>query len=320
MLDMKELGILEFKKKLLYEVVGVSAQAVYKYVKRSAMQLKYYLELRILVIEYQRTHPGAGLRRVYDQLSPSGIGRDKFIAQMQQMGLGYERIKNPKKTTIPGFLRFPNLIKGMLVWRSNQIWQTDITYFEIGLKTYYIIFLIDVYSKYIKAYKVSETMHAYHNLVCLKQAIKANKDDIQGLIHHSDRGAQFTSIEYINELLENDIRISMASKGQDNAYAERINGTIKNEYLVYRDIKSFKQLKRWTKQAVVHYNTVRYHGNLPKSMTPSDFENKLLSLSYQERPKVIVYADGNKAIREDFVFLNSLTKKDRQDHVCPMKL
>jgi len=112
----------------------------------------------------------------------------------------------------------------------------------------------------------------------------------------------------------------MAGKGQDNAYAERINGTIKNEYLVYREIKNYSQLSRWTKQAVLHYNTVRQHSYLPKGMTPESFTEKLVSLDYQERPKVIVYTDGNSAIREDQVFLNSITKKDRQAHICPIKL
>lgn len=263
-------------------------------------------------------HPGSGLRKVYTQLKPSGIGRDRFIAAMQSMGMQLVAKVNQKRTTIPGHLQFPNLIKGLLVYRENHVWQSDITYYSINLETYYLIFIIDIYTKLIVGYKASSSMHAYHNLVCLKKAIKENVRNIKGLIHHSDRGVQFTSIEYIEKLVTNDIRISMASKGQDNAYAERINRTIKEEYLRYRKITTFAQLKRWTKQAVQHYNEIRLHKNLPQGMTPKDFKEKLVYLSYQERPKVIVYADGNKAIREDKVFLNSLAKKDRQDHICPI--
>jgi transposase InsO family protein len=298
----------------------LSEQAISQYAKRQSLKMSYYLELRCLVLEYRKSHPGSGLRRIYDQLSPSGVGRDRFIQTMQDMGMDLRRKKNSRRTTIPGFLRFPNLIQGMLVWRENQVWQTDITYYTIRLDTYYLIFIIDVYTKYIKSYKVSKSLHAYHNLNCLSQAIKANKANVKGLIHHSDRGVQFTSIEYLELLMNNDIHISMGEKGQDNAYAERINGTIKNEYLNYRKIESFDQLKRWTKQAVFHYNTVRHHKHLPKGMSPTDFTEKLLTLSYQERPKVIIYADGNNAIREDYVFLNSITKKDRQAHICPIKV
>ena len=298
--------MLSFVSRVLYDVVGVSEQSVSQQMRRRLEKLNQYITLRLLVLEYRRSHPGSGLRRIYEQLSPPGIGRDRFIDQMGLLGLELEGKRNLKKTTIPGFLRFPNLISGMLVWRENQVWQTDITYYCVKLETYYLIFIIDVYTKYIKSYKVSESLHAYHNLVCLKKAIKENRGKIKGLIHHSDRGAQFTSIEYLNLLMDNDIKVSMAGKGQDNAYAERINGTIKNEYLRYRKIENFVQLKRWTKQAVLHYNTIRYHKHLPKGMSPSDFEEKLVSLTYQERPKVIVYADGNKAIREDHVFLLSL--------------
>ncbi len=198
------------------------------------------------------------------------------------------------------------------------MWQTDITYFFIGLDTYYLIFIIDVYTKVIKAHKASASLHAYHNLVCLKQAIKATKN-IKELIHHSDRGCQFTSLEYLNTLHSHKISISMSEKGQDNAYAERVNGIIKNEYLRLREIKSYRSLIRWTNQAVKHYNTIRIHRNLPNKQSPIDFSEKLVLLSYQERPKVIIYADGNKAIREDKVFLNSFSKKDLQAHNCPIK-
>lgn len=317
---MKALGIIDIVFRLLYDVAGTSEQAVSQHRKSTQKKYRYYLELRSLVEQYRKSHPGSGLRRIYDQLGPLGIGRDRFITSMKAMGMQLFVKPNRKRTTIPGFLRFPNLIKGLLVWRENHVWQTDITYFTVRLETYYLIFIIDIYTKFIKSFKVSRSLHAYNNLACLKQAIKNNRGRLKMLIHHSDRGSQFTSIEYLNALMDNGIKISMAGKGQDNAYAERINGTIKNEYLEYREIKNYSQLLRWTKQAVLHYNTVRQHSYLPKGMTPESFTEKLVSLDYQERPKVIVYTDGNSAVREDNVFLNSITKKDRQAHICPIKL
>ena len=318
MRGLKRLGIIKFVSRHLYDISGTSEQSVSQHVKRLEAKLRLYVSLRTRVKEYRQSHPGIGLRKLYDQLNPEGIGRDKFIDVMQTMGMQLAYKRNPQKTTIPGFLRFANKIKGILIWKENQVWQTDITYYPIRLETYYIIFIIDIYTKYIKSYKVSKSMHAYHNVECLRQAIKES-GKIDGLIHHSDCGAQFTSIDYLNLLTDNAITISMGVKGQDNAYAERINGIIKNEYLKYRKIETYKQLKRWTKQAVQHYNTIRIHRNLPKGMSSKKFKEKLLSLTDQERPKVIVYADGNSAARKDPVFLSSLTKKDLQDHICPIK-
>ena len=80
--------------------------------------------------EYRQSHPGIGLRKLYDQLNPEGIGRDKFIDVMQTMVMQLAYKRNAQKTPIPGFLRFPNKIKGILIWKENQVWQTGKTYLE----------------------------------------------------------------------------------------------------------------------------------------------------------------------------------------------
>src|SRR5690554_7345423 len=82
-------------------------------------------------------------------------------------------------------------------------------------------------------------------------------------------------------------------KDQDNAYAERINGTIKNEYLQRWNIMDFKDLRRCLKKAVNHYNSKRIHNNLINDYSPLEFKEKLVNLSPQERPTEIIYAEGN---------------------------
>ena len=130
MRGLKCLGIIKFVSRHLYDVSGTSEQSVSQHVKRLEAKLRLYVSLRRRVKEYRQSHPGIGLRKLYDQLNPEGIGRDKFIDVMQTMGMQLAYKRNPQKTTIPGFLRFPNKIKGILIWKENQVWQTGKTYLE----------------------------------------------------------------------------------------------------------------------------------------------------------------------------------------------
>lgn len=116
------------------------------------------------------------------------------------------------------------------------------------------------------------------------------------MIHHSDRGSQYGSKAYVKILNDSGIKISMGLKAQDNAYAERINGTIKNEYLKLWNINDYKDLKIKTRKAVKHYNTKRGHSNLPNDFSPNQFEKLLLNLSIQERPTVIIKSRWHRAI------------------------
>jgi len=317
----KELGLVSYSLRALYKVVGVTEQSVSQHRARTKARYEHILRINEQVIAYKNEHPGCGRRKLYYQINPDGIGRDSFIQILRQLGFGANRKRNVFRTTIPGYINYPNYIEGLLVARINHVWQSDITWFILGKEHYYLIFIIDVYSKAIVGHAVSKTMHARNNLKCLKKALRSRKITRQTrMIHHSDRGSQFSSIAYTSELLKKNIRISMGIKGQDNAYAERINGTIKNEYLHFRTIENFTSLQRWTKQAVDHYNEKRIHDHLPGKMSPNMFEEKLLNLSHQERPKVIIYADGNKAIKEDQDLLSSLTKKGLQDHICPIEV
>jgi len=305
----------------LYTIIGTTEQAVSQQRKRTEFEIEKHNRIHDLVLEYRDRHPGCGIYKMYRHLCPLGLGRDKFVCLMSSWGLSHQKPSRPKVTTIPGFLRFPNLIEGMLIYEINRVWQTDITYFCIGLTYYYLIFIIDVYSQIIVGYKVSESMHAIHNLQCLRGAIKKRKiKKRDNLIHHSDRGAQFTSKEYLSVLYKNDIKISMGLKGQDNAYGERINGIIKNEYLNYRTIKTYSELKKWTKQAVLHYNTCRINCKQLNNLSPKIFEEKLLNLSYQNRPKVVMFSKGNYTAKKDESFLNAIPKEERQPYMCPLKL
>jgi len=276
-------------------MLGISKQAVYQYFNRKDKFYAKVEELIVLVDELRSEHPGCGLEKMYYTLRPDFMGRDRFIEVFTGLGYGVKKIKNYIKTTIPTHLTYPNLIEGMRIIRPNQVWQTDITYFYLNGDFYYIVFIIDVYTRQIIGYHVSYNMRVESNIKALKMALKQGnkKKSLYGLIHHSDRGSQYGAKVYLNLLKRYGISVSMGLKGQENAYAERVNGIIKNEYLKRWDIKSYADLKQKLKQAVDHYNEKRIHYSLPDKLTPNKFERLLKTLYSMERPAVNIYSENN---------------------------
>jgi len=299
-------------------MLGITKQAVYQHKQREDQFDLKLSDLLVQVDELKKEHPGCGVEKMYKTLKPDFIGRDKFIEIFMGLGFRVKKIKNYIRTTIPTHLKYPNLIEGMVVYKPNQVWQSDITYFHLNGRFYYIVFILDVYTRKIVGYKVSDNMRAESNITALKQAIKSENTCLKGLIHHSDRGSQYVDKGYLKQLKNNGIIVSMGLKAQDNAYAERINGTIKNEYLKRWKINSFSDLKRKLNKAVKHYNQKRTHSSLPKDLSPVNFEKSLLSLYSQIRPKVIIYAEGKDKTLEPSRLLSFRPEKELQANNCPM--
>lgn len=302
----------------IYQVAGISKQA---YHQQKAKEERIDILLSDLigqVDEIRKSHPGCGLDKLYRSLQPDWIGRDRFITTFQQLGYSVVKKKNFQRTTIPTHIKFPNLISGMLVRDPDTVWQTDITYYYVVERFYYIVFIIDIYTKIIKGYAVSDHLRAEANIAALKMAFAASDDNLSRLIHHSDKGSQYVNLEYQKLLTDKEIAISMGLCAQDNPYAERINGTIKNEYLKFKSITSFKDLKKEVEKAVYHYNHHRIHNHLPLNLSPVNFKKYLLNLSDQDRPMVIVYAEGNFKIREASSLSYFRPRKEPQVHDCPI--
>lgn len=252
----------------LYKSIGISKQAVYQYAKRQVIFDKKIIALLEEVTLLRLEHPGCGVEKMYYTLQPDFIGRDKFIALMMQLGYRVKRKKNYRRTTIASKLYYPNLIQGLKVYKANTVWQSDITYIDVKGIFYYAVFIVDVYTKELVGYAVSDHMRATANVKALQMALKTHGSPE---IHHSDRGSQYIYKEYISLLNKNNIKISMCTSAQDNAYAERINRTIKEEYLCYWKPKTFKQLKSMIKKAVNHYNTKRVHNSINR-LTPNQIK------------------------------------------------
>jgi transposase InsO family protein len=252
--------------------MGVSKQAVWAHFGREQADLALLGKIIKQVDKHRAKHPGCGLEKLYWQIQPEGIGRDKFCAWLGDLGYGVVRPKNKMRTTFPAHKVFDNLIEGRVVSGPGQVWQSDITYIKVGGTFYYLTFIIDVYSRRIVGYATSKDLRAEANLRALKQALtNCSEGQLKGLVHHSDRGSQYTDGRYLALLRSYNICISMGKVATDNAYAERINGTIKNEYLLPKQPDNFRQLKRLAKQAVTDYNTIRLHQSLGRQ-SPLSYE------------------------------------------------
>lgn len=269
----------------LYKAIGITKQAVHKYAKNQVVYDDQMSHLIVRADKLRAEHPGCGVEKMYYSLNPDFLGRDKFIGEFMELGYRLKRKKNYRRTTIGSLIYKPNLIKGLVVNEPSMVWQSDITYIPVGDRHYYAVFIIDVYTKEVVGYSVSDHMRASANIKALHMALKKRPSP---QIHHSDRGSQYVSKVYTNILKNNGTQISMGLTAQENAYAERINRTIKEEYLEYGWIRTFGQLNVALRKAVNHYNNSRPHNNLNK-LSPVKFIEHWETLPKEQRPMFTIF-------------------------------
>lgn len=300
--------------------MGVSKQSVHQSKQR---QLAFDRELALLVVladELKEEHPGCGVEKMYYTLQPQFMGRDKFCEIFLSLGYGVKRMRNYAKTTVRGTTYYPNLIEGVIVTRPFQVIQSDITYFRLNDVHYYMVFIIDVYSRLIVGYNVGNHLRAEANARALKMALDRMDYPPWELIHHSDKGSQYGSRLYEGMLENANIHPSMGNAAWENPYAERINGIIKNEFLKRWTIKDLKQLCKKTDQAVHYYNNKRKHRAFKMRYTPEEFYQKQLTLDQASRPKVYIYADDKptSVLKSDTTMLKA--HKGAGGINCPWKI
>ena len=167
---------------------------------------------------------------------------------------------------------YPNLVYSVVPERPCQIWVADITYIRLhnadGTSRFcYMSIVMDAYSRYILGYYVGVGLDTVYSLVALNLALENSRRlglDIEGLIHHSDRGVQYASADYVKVLKDSHILISMTENGNptDNAQAERINSTVKNELLHGMTFGCIKEVNSRLPERIEYYNRRRPHMSL----------------------------------------------------------
>jgi hypothetical protein len=272
-------------------LLGISKQAVYQKQERNKEALKKAQQIIEKAEKLRLKHPELGCRKLALKLKEKGFGRDKTETLLLGTGFKIRYPANYTKTTHSVRInQFGNLIEGLLVNDINQVVQTDITYFWMKGSFAYMVFIIDVYSRMIVGYHASLNLEAAGNLKALKMMIQLRgAKKLKGLIHHSDKGSQYHFKEYLKELKDHGIKISMCDTAWQNAYTERINRTMKYEYLRHRKIDNIKKLRKCLDADVKAYNTDRPHWSLPQQMSPAAFEEYLKTEKGKMRPEMKIY-------------------------------
>lgn len=276
----------------LYRVVGISKQAVSQYGYRQTLLDKKVQQLILEADELRRAHPGCGVEKMYYTLKPDCMGRDRFIEIFMALGYRLKKAGNYRITTRRGDFYYPNLIEGLTIDGPSQVWQSDITYIRVKDQFYYAVFIIDVYTKKIVGYSLSDHMRASANVHALRKALKRH---VAPMYHHSDRGSQYIYKVYTGLLKDKGVAISMGEIAQENAYAERVNGTIKNEFLEYWSPQSFNQLKRQVKKAVEYYNWKRPHNHIGRR-APGEYHREFSLGASPQRKSLTIFKFENDSL------------------------
>lgn len=236
------------------------------------------MQLLPIIWQIRKDHPRLSCREIYFMVHPKYMGRDKFeeFCFLQQLKIFKE--KNRYKTTDSyGVMRFPNLLLTINELTGvNQLWVSDITYFSIQGQVFYITFILDVYSRKIVGYSVSKTLRTEDTTIkALNLAITTRKlSKHSGTIIHSDGGGQYFSKEFKKLTKEYGMLNSMGKTAYENPHAERINGIIKNDYLIPYQPKTFSELEKMLTKAVNLYNNERPHKSLNR-LSPNEFEYRV---------------------------------------------
>jgi transposase InsO family protein len=257
--------------------VGYSRQQYYKAKKDASTKQQQQATVKTLVMQQRKLLPRIGTRKIHhlikDQLELKEIkmGRDKLFDYLRQYGLLIQPKRRYIQTTNSKhwMRKYPNLIKEMKPTGAEQIFVSDITLLKTEKGNCYLNMITDAYSRKIMGYAVNDNMEARSMVTALQMAIEQRTYPDNKLIHHTDRGVQYCSQEYVQLETKNAISISMTENGDpyENALAERMNRTIKEEFCLDHSLKNITQLKEAIKQAVYLYNNYRPHLSL-KMKTP----------------------------------------------------
>lgn len=228
--------------------------------------------------------PKYGYRRITKALQRQGhkVNHKRILSIMRQNGLKCKKKRKYVKTTDSNHNNpiYPNVTKNKIVDGLNQVWPADITYIYFGNnEKAYLATIMDKYSRKCLGWQLSRDIDTQLCVDALTMALHAReKMNIVGVIHHSDRGSQYTSKEYTNLLKEQGITISMSQKGNpyDNAHAESFFKTVKYEEIYMNEYNSFNDAYENIQHFIEEvYNQKRLHSAIGYQ-PPAEFEEKIL--------------------------------------------
>lgn len=264
---------------------GITRQAYYQHLYQ-CVDVELEHELVIQQVKHIRSqHPRIGTRKLYVMLEGFmfrhhiKMGRDALFDLLSAHQLLIRRRRRMIKTTqsYHWLKKYPNLIKGFIPARADELYVSDITWWKIESGDLYISFITDAYSHKIVGYEVSESLESESSLKALIMALSDLRQPSLLLIHHSDRGVQYCSSKYVKLLQDYDVQISMTENGDplENAVAERVNGILKQEYLECYEVSNINEAKVLLAQVIKLYNEERPHMSIG-NLVPEKVHNNIL--------------------------------------------
>jgi len=237
--------------------------------------------------------PGYGYRRVTHALRRAGwgpINHKRVLRVMRQESLLCQLKRRFVVTTdsVHGYRTYPHLLKGTVLDRLDQAWVADLTYIRLPTAFVYLACILDAFSRRCIGWKLSRQIDTRLTLAALEMAIERRAPQA-GLIHHSDRGVQYASSEYVSRLEEIGARVSMSATGNpyDNAKAESVFKTLKREEVYLKDYQTFADAEANLGPFIEDvYNTKRLHSSLGY-LSPAEFEATYIQ-SMLELPLTVV--------------------------------
>jgi transposase InsO family protein len=260
------------------ELLEVPRSLVYRKPNDRPERTRFYRELTFEIASVLGVHPGYGYRRVRRQLARQGVdcGYKSVARAMKEGGLQRKRKRvQPKTSDGKGRGNYPNLLDGAVIDAPGQVWVADITYIGLPGGFAYLACVLDVFLRKIVGRAMSMRIDGKLTLEALKDAL-AKMTPAPGWIHHSDRGSQYLSEDYVKLVLAAGGRISCSDKAspEDNAFMESFFKTLKVEEVWLEEYENFSHADQSINKFIGYYNAERMHSSL-NYMSPQEFEQWL---------------------------------------------
>lgn len=268
---------------MICHALGYARQSYYKQQRDQQAQQDAWEQIRRMVCRQRRLLPRVGTRKLHslirEELRHEGLkcGRDKLFSVLRH----YDLLQKPRKRYVQTtysrhwMRKYPNLVRDQKPGAPEELWVSDITYMKTVDGYCYLSLVTDAYSRKIMGYNVGASLDAEQSRRALQMALSRRIYPGRPLIHHSDRGHQYCSQEYVDLATHHNMRMSMTENGDpyENALAERMNRTIKEEFCLDTELPSHAVAAAAVTQAVELYNSYRPHLAL-KGRTPQAVHEK----------------------------------------------
>ena len=264
----------DYPIQVICDVIGYSRSRYYY--KQKSDEPNPDETLKLAIADVAGRYPTYGYRRITKQLQREGwkANHKRVSRLMRQMGLLAQKRVRRKRTTnsVHGYRRYPNLEKGLVVERPDQVWVADITYIRLKEEFVYLAVLMDVFTRSIRGWHLDRTMEKSLTIRALEKGLAIAIPEI----HHSDQGVQYAANDYVKMLEEKGVKISMAAVGKawENGYAERLMRTIKEEEVDLSEYRNFREVYERIEEFLEEvYMKKRIHSSLDY-LTPAEFQKK----------------------------------------------